>query len=106
MAAQMQSMQAFQMMMNLVLMPLYFLSGAMFPVSSAPAWMRALMVVNPVTYCVDALRNVVFAHTRFGEAARAGGLVRFGASFDVAVIACVAVILTIAAAVSFSRQPQ
>src|SRR6516225_3033836 len=41
-AVPMRSMQGFQMVMNFLVMPLYFLSGAMFPVSSAPTWMRVL----------------------------------------------------------------
>ena len=35
-------------------MPLYFLSGAMFPLASMPAWMQTLMVLDPMTYGVDA----------------------------------------------------
>src|SRR5262245_55475415 len=70
-AARMASMQGFQMIMNFLVMPLYFLSGAMFPLSSAPAWMKALMVVDPLTYCVDGLRNIIFSHTPV----RAGAMV-------------------------------
>src|SRR6266487_448295 len=43
-AARMSSMQGFQMIMNFLIMPLCFLSGAMFPLNSAPAWMKTLMV--------------------------------------------------------------
>ena len=46
-AARMVSMQGFQMIMNFLVMPLYFLSGAMFPSSTAPSWMKGLMVVDP-----------------------------------------------------------
>src|SRR6266571_4114554 len=49
-AARMSSMQGFQMIMNFLIMPLYFLSGAMFPLASAPTWIKALMTVNPLTY--------------------------------------------------------
>ena len=59
-AARMRSMQGFQMIMNFLVMPMYFLSGAMFPTQTAPAWMRPLMTVNPLKYGVDALRNVVW----------------------------------------------
>ena len=55
-AARMRSMQGFQMVMNFLVMPLYFLSGAMFPLGRAPEWMRWLMRLNPLTYGVDALR--------------------------------------------------
>src|SRR6202011_341886 len=60
-AARMRSMQGFQMLMNFLIMPIYFLSGAMFPVASAPPWMKMLMTLDPLTYGVDALRNVVLS---------------------------------------------
>jgi ABC-2 type transport system permease protein len=87
-AARMRSMQGFQMLMNLLVMPLYFLSGGMFPIASAPRWMRVLMILDPLTYGVDALRNVVFAGTTLPEQAQL--LIRFSLSFDVAILALVA----------------
>ena len=60
-AVRMRSMQSFQMIMNFLVKPLYFLSGAMFPLASAPAWMQTLMVLDPMTYGVDALRHVVLS---------------------------------------------
>ena len=50
MAWPMDSTAGFHALMNLILMPMWFLSGAVFPVSSAPGWMRAVMWVNPLTY--------------------------------------------------------
>ena len=46
----MQSTAGFHAIMNLLLMPMWFLSGAMFPVETAPPWLRAVMLVNPLTY--------------------------------------------------------
>src|SRR5437588_1897674 len=98
-AARMYSMQGFQMLMNFLVMPLYFLSGAMFPVQSAPPWMKTLMTIDPLTFGVDALRNVVFSGTAaesgrsLTEVARQAGLVRWDLGFDVAVMAAVAVVL-------------
>jgi ABC-2 type transport system permease protein len=46
----MDSTAAFHAIMNLFLMPMWFLSGAMFPVKSAPVWMRVVMYANPLTY--------------------------------------------------------
>jgi ABC-2 type transport system permease protein len=96
-AARMRSMQSFQMLMNFLIMPLYFLSGAMFPTASAPQWMQALIVVDPLTYGVDALRNVVLPGTA------AAGLVRWGLGTDVVVMAGVALVLVGVAAVQFDR---
>jgi ABC-2 type transport system permease protein len=67
-AARMRSMQGFQMIMNFLVMPMYFLSGAMFPKATAPAWMQALMTVDPLTYGVAALRGVVWLDAGIGTA--------------------------------------
>ena len=46
----MQSTAGFHAIMNLLLMPMWFLSGAVFPVETAPGWLRAVMLINPLTY--------------------------------------------------------
>jgi ABC-2 type transport system permease protein len=97
-AARMRSMQSFQMIMNFLVMPLYFLSGAMFPLASAPAWMQALMVLDPLTYGVDALRSVVLSGAEVPA-----GLVRWDLLTDVSVLGLVAVLLVGVAAVQFHR---
>ncbi len=111
-ASRMESMQSFQMVMNFLVMPLFFLSGAMFPMASAPVWMRALMTADPLTYGVDAIRNVMFSGTMISdgaatrpllEAARVAGLIRWSLGFDVALTAAAAVLLTAAGAWTFSR---
>src|ERR1051325_679602 len=113
-AARMTSMQGFQMMMNFLIMPLYFLSGAMFPLSTAPSWMKALMVVDPLTYCVDGLRNIIFSNTTVQtgtlvgqpivEAASRVGLIRWSLAVDLAVVLSVATGLTLLGAYRFSDQ--
>jgi len=55
-AWRMDSTQGFHAIMNLFLMPMWFLSGAVFPEAGAPGWMAALMKANPLTYGVSALR--------------------------------------------------
>ncbi|MBI2677388.1 MAG: ABC transporter permease [Candidatus Koribacter versatilis] len=56
----MDSSQAFHAVVNLFLIPLWLLSGALFPLSGASGWMRMLMRANPLTYGVDALRITLF----------------------------------------------
>jgi ABC-2 type transport system permease protein len=56
----MDSPQAFHAIVNLILLPLWMLSGALFPSSGATGWMRLLMRANPLSYGVDALRNALF----------------------------------------------
>lgn len=54
------SIQGFHAIMNLVLMPIWFLSGAVFPVAGAPGWLRVIMLANPVTYAVAGLQTAFF----------------------------------------------
>lgn len=112
-AARMASMQGFQAIMNLLVLPLYFLSGAMFPIATAPAWMKALMTADPLFYGVDGIRNVIFGKTMIAtaagelrpliEIARSTGLVRWPLMTDLAVMIGVAIVLTIFGAWSFNR---
>ena len=56
----MDSPQAFHAIVNLILLPLWMLSGALFPASGASGWLRILMRLNPLSYGVDALRKALF----------------------------------------------
>jgi len=60
----MDSTQAFHAIINLFLIPLWLLSGALFPLSGASGWLRALMWANPLTYGVEALRALLYPGTR------------------------------------------
>ena len=55
------STQAFHAIINLFLIPLWLLSGALFPISGASVWIRALVLANPLTYGVEALRTALFS---------------------------------------------
>jgi ABC-2 type transport system permease protein len=56
----MDSSQAFHAIVNLFLIPLWLVSGALFPLSGASGWMRVIMRVNPLTYGNEALRQLLF----------------------------------------------
>jgi len=56
-ASRLEDFHAFQLIMNLLIMPLIFLSGAFFPIQSVPDWMKTIMLLNPLTYAVDGLRG-------------------------------------------------
>jgi ABC-2 type transport system permease protein len=75
----MDSPQAFHAIVNLILLPLWMLSGALFPASGASGWLRILMRLNPMTYGVDALRNALFptAPTDSGLAVNLGVTIGF-----------------------------
>jgi ABC-2 type transport system permease protein len=56
----MDSNQAFHAIINLFLIPLWLLSGALFPLAGASGWMRILMRLNPLTYGTEALRMLLY----------------------------------------------
>src|SRR6202162_531626 len=56
----MESTSAFHAIINLFLIPLWLLSGALFPLASASGWLRVLMYINPLTYGVEALRSLLY----------------------------------------------
>lgn len=70
------STQGFHSVMNLFLVPMWLLSGAFFPLDGAPAWLRAVMAANPLTYGVAALRRAL-------DPASAAGLPSFALSLFV-----------------------
>lgn len=57
------STQGFHAIMNLLLVPMWLLSGAVFPASGAAPWLQWLMRANPMTYGVSALQSVMLGHT-------------------------------------------
>ncbi|HET9052142.1 MAG TPA: ABC transporter permease [Candidatus Dormibacteraeota bacterium] len=73
-AARIRNIQSFMGLTQLFLMPMFFLSGALYPLQGLPAWLVVLTRINPLTYAVDPLRQAVFHHvdagplaTRFGS---------------------------------------
>jgi len=69
-AARITQMQSFMALMQMAIMPMYFLSGALFPVSGLPQWLGILNRIDPLTYAVDPMRRAVFAHLKISAAAR------------------------------------
>jgi ABC-2 type transport system permease protein len=61
-AARITQLQAFMALNQMLLMPLFFLSGALFPLGNLPSWLRVLTRIDPLTYAVDPIRRAVFAH--------------------------------------------
>lgn len=57
-AARMKSFEGFPIVMNFILLPMFFLSGAMFPLQGLPGWMDVLTKINPLTYGVDLVRGI------------------------------------------------
>ena len=70
-AARIKQIQSFMGVMQMALLPMLFLSGALFPVSNLPSWLTVLNRIDPLTYAVDPMRRLVFGHLDMSAAARA-----------------------------------
>jgi ABC-2 type transport system permease protein len=62
-ASMMKSLQGFQVVMNFLMMPMFFLSGALFPLTNLPGWMTLLTRLDPASYGIDPIRRVVLANS-------------------------------------------
>jgi ABC-2 type transport system permease protein len=77
MAARITQFQAFMALTQMLVMPLFFLSGALYPLSGLPGWLTVLTRVDPLTYVVGPMRDAVFSHLNipaFEQHALAPGL--------------------------------
>ncbi|HWH92239.1 MAG TPA: ABC transporter permease [Baekduia sp.] len=69
-AVRISQIQSFMGVMQMIVMPMFFLSGALYPVSGLPGWLAVLNRVDPLTYAVDPMRRLVFDHLDITAAAR------------------------------------
>ena len=90
-ASTLEDMQGFQLIMNFVVMPVFFLSGALFPLDQSPVVLKAIAYANPLSYGVDSLRGTLV------------GTAGFGLVVDVSVLAVVAVVFVALGAWLFRR---
>ena len=67
MAARIKQIQAFMALTQLFVLPLFFLSGALYPLNGLPPWLTVLTRIDPLTYIVDPMRHAVFAHLPGGQ---------------------------------------
>ncbi|MQA87210.1 MAG: ABC transporter permease subunit [Streptosporangiales bacterium] len=110
MAARIKNMQSFFAIVQMALMPMFFLSGALFPLSGLPSWLGALTRINPLTYAVDPMREAVFGHLDVGaDAARMlnTGVTWFGwrvpTALELAMVAAIGVVMLGIAIAQFRR---
>ena len=89
--SRMQSMQAFPLIMNFVMMPLFFLSGALYPLQGLPVALKAIVSANPLSYGVDGLRGSLI------------GVTHFSLPWDIGVLTAVAAAFMVLGAWSFSK---
>jgi ABC-2 type transport system permease protein len=97
-AARITQMQGFMGVMQMIMMPMFFISGALYPVNNLPAWLTVLNRFDPLTYAVDPLRKLVFAHLDNLPPQLAGttGVTWFGWSVPTAVELLVVALLGVA----------
>jgi ABC-2 type transport system permease protein len=69
MAARIKQIQAFMALTQLFVLPLFFLSGALYPLNGLPSWLTVLTRIDPLTYIVDPMRHAVFGHLAVGQTA-------------------------------------
>ena len=79
-ASLLSDMQGFQLIMNFLVMPMFFLSGSLFPLNNIPFLLSALATVDPLSYGVDAMRTLLINVSHFGMA------------LDIAVLAGIALV--------------
>jgi ABC-2 type transport system permease protein len=89
--SRLQNMQGFQLIMNFLVMPIYFLSGALYPLNNLPIGLVVATRIDPLTYGIDGLRGAFI------------GVSHFGAATDAAVLAGVASVFLGLGAYSFSK---
>lgn len=65
-ASMLEDMQGFQMIMNFIVMPLFFLSGALFPLDQLPSYLVFIAKIDPLSYGVDGLRSIIVGQAHFG----------------------------------------
>lgn len=101
-AGKVRSMEGFQVVTQFLMMPMFMLSGAVFPLRNLPPWMDALVKINPVTYGVDPLRQIALSETLSGEAVATFALHPVGT--DIVVVVAVGLAMMGLAAWSFATQ--
>jgi len=87
----MESPEGFNLIISFLVFPLFFLSGALFPIDNLPSWLRAFTTLNPVTYAVDGIRGVML------------GMSTFPVMMDFGVLLGFAVVMIVIGSIAFSR---
>ena len=87
----MESPEGFNLIISFLVFPLFFLSGALFPIDNLPSWLRAFTALNPVTYAVDGMRGVML------------GMSTFPVMMDFGVLLGFAVVMIVIGSIAFSR---
>ena len=101
-ASRTQTMQAFMVIQNFVMLPLFFLSGAIFPLADVPVWLRIGAVFDPATYAVHSIRSSLIGEIR---PTRLWGDFSLNYGVDLAVLAVFGAVLFVFAVRGINKQP-
>jgi len=88
-------MQAFQVITNFLLMPMFFLSGALFPLNNTVRWMNVVSKINPLSYGIDAMRTVILNNP---------ALQLYPLWLDIVVMLSITIIVSVLGSILFNRQ--
>jgi ABC-2 type transport system permease protein len=109
-ASRIKQVESFQVVMQLFVLPMFFLAGAIFPLTGLPLWLATLTKIDPLAYAVDPMRRAVFAHVAIPSevAVRLNGGVtwdgwRLPSGLALAVVGVVGLVLLGIAIVRFSK---
>jgi len=89
--SQMESPEGFQLIISFVVFPMFFLSGALFPINNLPSWLAPFILANPVTYAVDGVRGVLV------------GLSRFSLEYDFFVVCIFSIVMILIGTYAFKK---
>jgi ABC-2 type transport system permease protein len=109
-ASRIKQVESFQVVMQLFVLPMFFLAGAIFPLTGLPIWLATLTKIDPLAYAVDPMRRAVFAHIPIPPEVAAGlngGVTwdgwRLPSGLALAVVGVVGLVLLGIAIVRFSK---
>src|SRR5256714_7590738 len=106
-ASMMKSLQGFQVVMNFLMIPMFFLSGALFPLTNLPGWMTWLTRLDPASYGIDPIRRVVLSNSGLPNVNSLGLTINgqlLAIPMEAAIMFAFGAVLLIVAVVMFERR--
>ncbi|MFH1711606.1 MAG: ABC transporter permease [Patescibacteria group bacterium] len=101
-ASRMRTTESFGLLMQVLIFPMFFLSGAFFPLTSVPTWMSIIAHLNPLTYGVDAMRQIVLAKQVTSEVL--SGIAVYSISTDTLFLLGFSVVMVTFAVLAFNHR--